>query len=94
MTAARCCIVWAGAAGLATIEALRAAGIGFDCFEAADRIGGGWNGGYDSLHLITPRDTSGFTGFPMPADYPLFPSRGPARASIPFRPYERARHHH
>jgi len=89
MTAARCCIVGAGAAGLATIEALRAAGIGFDCFEAADRIGGGWNGGYDSLHLITPRDTSGFTGFPMPADYPLFPSREQMLAYI--RAYAAAR---
>jgi hypothetical protein len=75
MAAPRCCIIGAGAAGLATIEALRAAGIDHDCFEAADRIGGGWNGGYDSLHLITPRDTSGFTGVPMPRDFPLFPSR-------------------
>jgi len=75
MASPRFCIVGAGAAGLATIDALRAAGLGFDCFEASDRIGGGWNGGYDSLHLITPRDTSGYTGHPMPADYPLFPSR-------------------
>jgi Flavin-binding monooxygenase-like len=75
MTAPRYCIVGAGAAGLAAIDALRGAGHEFDCFEATDRIGGGWNGGYDSLHLITPRDTSGYTGHPMPAGYPLFPSR-------------------
>jgi cation diffusion facilitator CzcD-associated flavoprotein CzcO len=31
------------------------------------------------LHLITPRDSSGFDGFPLPADYPLFPSRDQMR---------------
>ncbi len=73
--APRHCVIGAGAAGLGAVEALRDAGLDFDCFEASDRIGGSWNGGYDCLHLITPRDTSGFDGFPMPPAYPLFPSR-------------------
>lgn len=75
MTGGRYCIVGAGAAGLATIEAFRDAGVDFDCFEATDRIAGHWHHDYDCLHLITPRDSSGFTGFEMPAAYPLFPSR-------------------
>src|SRR5581483_10020729 len=30
---------------------------------------------YESLHLITSRDLSGFVGHPMPAGYPVYPSR-------------------
>ena len=79
MSAPRYCIVGAGATGLASIEALRDAGIEFDCFEQDDRIGGQWHTGYEALHLITPRDCSGFTGYPMPANYPLYPSRDQMR---------------
>ena len=53
--------------------------IEFDCFETTDRVGGQWHTGYDALHLITPRDSSGFTGRPMPASYPLYPSRDQMR---------------
>ncbi len=71
----RYCIVGAGAAGLASIQALRAAGLEVDCFEQTGRTGGHWNTDYRCLHLITPRDASGYVGDPMPDAYPLFPSR-------------------
>jgi cation diffusion facilitator CzcD-associated flavoprotein CzcO len=57
-------------------------GVSVDCFERSDRVGGHWHSGYESLHLITPRDSSGFDGCPMPADYPLFPSRDQMREYI------------
>ncbi len=79
MSGPRYCIIGAGATGLASIEALRDAGIEFDCFEADDRVGGQWHTGYEALHLITPRDSSGFTGYPMPSSYPLYPSRDQMR---------------
>jgi hypothetical protein len=79
MSTPRYCIIGAGATGLAAIDALHAAGLEFDCFEATDRVGGQWHTGYDALHLITPRDSSGFTGHPMPAGYPLYPSRDQMR---------------
>jgi len=72
---ARYCIIGAGAAGLAALKGLREAGFAVDCFEKTSRVGGHWNTDYDALHTITPRDSSGFDGFPMPSDYPLYPSR-------------------
>ena len=56
-------------------EDLAESGREVDCFEQTDRVGGHWNTDYDALHLITSRDVTGYEGFPMPADYPLFPSR-------------------
>lgn len=75
----RLCVIGAGAAGLGTMEVLQRHGIAFDCFEQTDRVGGHWHTDYESLHLITSRDLSGFAGYPMPADYPVFPSRDQMR---------------
>ena len=71
----RYCVIGAGPAGLASIKALLDAGLEFDCFEKTDRIGGHWNTDYDFLHLITSRNVTAYPDFPMPEDYPLFPSR-------------------
>lgn len=71
----RYCVIGAGAAGLAAARALIAEGYDFDCFEASDRIGGHWHTDYDNLHLITPRDGSGFRGDPMPDRWADFPRR-------------------
>lgn len=71
----RYCVIGAGAAGLAAARALIAKGYDFDCFEASDRIGGHWHTDYDNLHLITPRDGSGFRGDPMPDRWADFPRR-------------------
>lgn len=75
----RYCIVGAGAAGLAALKVLRDHGLDADCFERTDRVGGHWHTDYESLHLITSRDVSGFAGFPMPASYPVYPSRDQMR---------------
>ncbi len=75
----RYCVIGAGAAGLGTMEVLQRHGIAFDCFEQSDRVGGHWHTDYESLHLITSRDLSGFTGYPMPSEYPVYPSRDQMR---------------
>ena len=75
----RFCVIGAGAAGLGTMEVLQRHGIAFDCFEQSDRVGGHWHTDYESLHLITSRDLSGFAGYPMPSDYPVYPSRDQMR---------------
>ena len=75
----RYCVIGAGAAGLGTMEVLQRHGIAFDCFEQSDRVGGHWHTDYESLHLITSRDLSGFTGYPMPSHYPVYPSRDQMR---------------
>ena len=55
-------------------------GVPFDWFEKHSDVGGIWdmnNPGtpmYDSAHFISSKYTSGFYGYPMPADYPDYPS--------------------
>jgi thioredoxin reductase len=79
MTTSRYCVVGAGAAGLAAVKVLTERGFAVDCFERTDRIGGHWHTDYESLHLITSRDLSGFAGYPMPSSYPVYPSRNQMR---------------
>jgi Flavin-binding monooxygenase-like len=76
------CLIGAGAAGLGALQVLRDEGFAVDCFERSDRVGGHWHTDYECLHLITPRGSSGFDGFPMPDAYPLFPSRDQMRDYI------------
>jgi len=78
----RCCLIGAGAAGLGALAVFLDEGFSVDCFEASDRVGGHWHTDYECLHLITPRDSSGFEGLAMPAEYPLFPSRDQMRDYI------------
>jgi len=78
----RLCIIGAGAAGLCTMDVLQRHGIAFDCFEQSDRVGGHWHTDYESLHLITSRDLSGFAGHTMPSDYPVYPSRDQMRTYL------------
>ena len=74
---------------MAALQVLTGRGFAVECFERTDRVGGHWHTDYDSLHLITSRDVSGFAGFPMPADYPVYPSRDQMRAYLE----SFARHH-
>ncbi len=76
------CIIGAGISGIAAMRALQKADLPFVCYEAGSAIGGLWrldndNGMshiYASLHTNTSKDRSGFPEFPMPVDYPDFPS--------------------
>src|SRR5262245_15520750 len=78
----RFCVIGAGAAGLGAMEVLQRHGIAFDCFERSERVGGHWHTDYESLHLITSLDLSGFAGYPMPSHYPVYPSRDQMRAYL------------
>ena len=82
MTRGNYCVIGAGAAGLGALHVLTDEGFSVDCFERGDRVGGHWHTDYDCLHLITPRDSSGFEGHPMPREFPLFPSRDQMRDYI------------
>mgnify|MGYP000098897862 CR=1 FL=1 len=74
------CIIGAGPAGLSVARALKRLGIPYEQFERHSDVGGIWdlsNPGspmYHSAHFISSRNTSGFYGFPMPDDYPDYPS--------------------
>ncbi len=78
----RYCVIGAGAAGLAALATLLAADREVDCFESRETVGGHWNTDYEALHLITSRDVTGYAAFPMPAAYPLFPSRDQVTAYL------------
>ena len=74
------CVVGAGPAGLVVARQLRQAGIPFQVFERHHDVGGIWdpdNTGspmYRSAHFISSKYSSGFVGFPMPEDFPDYPS--------------------
>jgi amino acid transporter len=74
------CLVGGGPAGMIMARALLAEGVPFDWFERHSDLGGIWdidNPGspmYESAHFISSKYTSGFYGYPMPANYPDYPS--------------------
>ena len=76
----RVAVVGAGPAGLTALTALDRVGIEAVCFEKGDRPGGLWaygaplSGAYRSLHLNTSRERTQLERFPMPSDWPDFPS--------------------
>jgi hypothetical protein len=68
-------ILGAGFVGLGIAQALKAANIPYDQVDASDDIGGNWHHGvYATAHIISSKRVTEFTHFPMPADYPPFPS--------------------
>ena len=68
-------IIGAGFVGLGMAQALKEAGILYDQVDASDRLGGNWyHGVYETAHIISSRKVTQFTNFPMPDNYPDFPS--------------------
>ncbi|WP_027000091.1 flavin-containing monooxygenase [Eisenibacter elegans] len=81
-TPQKVCIIGAGSSGIAAAKVLHEKGIPFDCYEKGSGIGGNWrymndNGmssAYRSLHINTSRAMMAYSDFPMPDDYPDYPS--------------------
>ncbi|WP_321857317.1 flavin-containing monooxygenase [Paraburkholderia tropica] len=73
-------VVGAGPFGLIAARALLRAGIEVEIFERHRDVGGIWdidNPGspmYETCHFITSKWLGGFLDYPMPADYPVYPS--------------------
>jgi cation diffusion facilitator CzcD-associated flavoprotein CzcO len=69
-------IIGAGPCGLGVAKALKEAGIAYDQVEADAEVGGNWyHGVYETVHIISSRKTTEYADFPMPENYPDFPSR-------------------
>ena len=76
------CIVGAGSSGITTCQVMKVRGIPYDCFEKGSMVGGNWryendNGqssAYRSLHINSARKLMSYRAFPMPEDYPDYPS--------------------
>ena len=78
----RVCVIGAGSSGIASSQVLHARGIPFDCFEAGSSVGGNWrydndsgrSSAYRSLHANSSRRGMQYASFPMPGNYPDYPS--------------------
>ena len=68
-------IIGGGPIGLATAAALKRRGISFDIVDAAAGVGGNWlHGVYRTAHIVSSKKATEYADYPMPADYPDFPS--------------------
>lgn len=79
----RIAVIGAGPSGLAALKVLRQAGFTDSvCYEQGDRVGGNWvyaarpghSSVFETTHIISSRRLSGYADFPMPSDYPDYPS--------------------
>jgi cation diffusion facilitator CzcD-associated flavoprotein CzcO len=74
------CIIGAGSSGLAAAKTFKERGIPFDCLERESDIGGLWNEAtgtgvvYDTTYLVSSRKYTGFDDYPLPEEYPTYPS--------------------
>jgi hypothetical protein len=69
-------VIGTGPIGLCVAKALLEHNVPYEQLEADDDVGGNWYRGiYDSAHIISSKKTTQYSDFPMPADYPDFPSR-------------------
>jgi len=85
----RICVVGAGPTGLTTVKNLLAAGLdNIVCYEDSAFIGGSWvfdenparMSVYETTHIISSKALSEFEDYPMPPDFPDFPSHRQMRA--------------
>ena len=68
-------ILGAGPCGLAAAKALKAHNIPYVQVEADHEVGGNWlHGVYPTAHIISSKSITEYPDYPMPADYPDFPS--------------------
>ncbi len=68
-------IIGAGFCGLGVAAAFERHGIAYDVLEADDDLGGNWyHGVYETVHIISSKRTTQYGDYPMPAEYPDFPS--------------------
>ena len=86
---ARICVIGAGPCGLTAVKNMLAAGLDdVVCYDESGSIGGNWAfdesprraSVYASTHIISSKGMSAFEDFPMPCDYPDFPSHQQLRA--------------
>ena len=69
-------LVGAGPVGLGMAKALLEHKIPYEQLEADSELGGNWyHGVYETVHIISSRKTTEYADYPMPVDYPDFPSR-------------------
>jgi Flavin-binding monooxygenase-like len=82
------CVIGAGAAGLSAARHLKASSIPFEVVEREGDVGGIWDASlphspvYRSAHMISSKPLTEFPDFPMPREYPDYPSHTQALAYL------------
>ena len=82
------CIIGAGSSGLAGAHRLMEQGFQVEVLERTDDVGGLWNFGspasrvFATTQLVTSKRMTEYPDFPMPADYPDYPSHLQAEAYL------------
>lgn len=80
---ARVAVIGAGCSGITALKNLIQAGVeDIVCFEQNDRVGGNWifspreshSSVCETTHIISSKTLSAYMDFPMPEDYPDYPS--------------------
>lgn len=83
MKSARICVIGAGCSGITAIKNLVEAGLtNVVCYEKGDQIGGNWvytaseshSSVCETTHIISSKKMSEYLDFPMPDEYPDYPS--------------------
>ncbi|HUS96373.1 MAG TPA: NAD(P)-binding domain-containing protein [Hyphomicrobiaceae bacterium] len=75
MTVDKLLVIGAGPVGLGMASALKTHGIAYHHVDANSGLGGNWHTGvYQSVHIVSSKRTTAYRDYPMPADYPDFPS--------------------
>jgi cation diffusion facilitator CzcD-associated flavoprotein CzcO len=80
----RICIIGSGVSGLVAAKVMRERGHDVTVLERSGDIGGVWepSRSYPGVKTQTPRDLYCFSDFPMPADYPEWPSGAQVHAYL------------
>jgi cation diffusion facilitator CzcD-associated flavoprotein CzcO len=84
LTARRVLVVGGGISGLAAAKAFQAHGHDVTVVEKASELGGVWDPArsYPGIRTQTPRDLYAYPDFPMPQDYPEWPSGAQVHAYL------------
>ena len=68
-------IIGAGPVGLAMAKAVKQHGLPYDHVDAGPGLGGNWRHGlYENVHIVSSKRSTAFADYPMPEQYPDFPS--------------------
>ena len=103
----RICVVGAGPSGVAAAKNCILFGLDVVVFEKGDKVGGNWvfnvktghSSVYENTHIISSKVWSEYEDFPMPDEYPDYPSHRQLQAYFEsyartFGVYERIRFNH
>ncbi len=81
-TAKHVCVIGAGPSGITAAKNLLDAGLNVTVFEQAGEVGGNWvfseaeghSSVFETTHIISSKTLSAYEDYPMPDDYPDYPS--------------------